>query len=94
MIGLKERSNNCEVKYLSVAKCWFTKTSKYFFKRKGQSIRWLNTCQLLNVGLQRQAICFFKERSNNCEVKEYLSVAKCWVFKDKQFFFVRKIKQL
>ena len=29
---LKERSNNYEVKYLSVTKCWFKKTSNLFFK--------------------------------------------------------------
>ena len=47
---------------------------------KDQTIVRLNTCRLLNVGLQRQAIYFLKERSNNCEMK-YLSVVKCWFTK-------------
>ena len=59
---LRERSNNCEVKYLSVAKYWFTKTSNLFFQRKDQTIMRLHTCRLLNVGLHRQAIDFFKEK--------------------------------
>ena len=56
----KERSNNCEVKYLSVAKCWFTTTSNLFLFRKGQLIVRLNTCRLLNIGLQRQVVYLFK----------------------------------
>ena len=34
---LNEKSDNCEVKYLSVAKCLFTKTSSFFLKERSNN---------------------------------------------------------
>ena len=57
---LKERSNNYEVKYLSVTKCWFRTTRLLFYLKNDQKIVRLKSYRLLNIGLQRQAIYLFK----------------------------------
>ena len=53
---LKERLKNCEVKYLSIAKCWFTKTGSFFLKERSNNYEvkylsvtkcWFRTTRLL-----------------------------------------------